>query len=124
MSNCALKYLPKLFGLPVEKKVGDLDYSLLRNSKTELTAEELGYCENDCLVVYYYIKKELEDYQRINKIPLTSTGHVRRELQELTRTNWKYRKKVYKAINTDAHVYNMLLDAFQGRLYASEIGFL
>lgn len=114
MSNCALKYLPKLFGLPVEKKVGDLDYSLIRHSKTELTTEELGYCENDCLVVYYYIKKELEDYQRINKIPLTSTGHVRRELQELTRTNWKYRKKVYKAINTDAHVYNMLLDAFQG----------
>lgn len=114
LSNCALKYLPKLFNLPVEKMVGDLDYNKLRHSKTKLDSIELGYCENDCLVVYYYIKKELEDYVRINKIPLTSTGHVRRELQELTRTDWKYRKKVNKAINTDGHVYNMLLDAFQG----------
>lgn len=114
LSNCALKYLPDLFKLPVEKKVGDLDYDKLRHSKTELTAEELGYCENDCLVVYYYIKKELEDYDRINRIPLTSTGHVRRELQDLTRTDWSYRRKVYKAINTDGHVYNMLLSAFQG----------
>ena len=59
ISNCALKELPKLFKLPVEKKVGDLDYDLLRNSKTDLTEKELGYCEYDCLVVYYFILEDL-----------------------------------------------------------------
>ena len=78
MSNCALKLLPKVFKLPVEKKVGDLDYILLRTPKTTLTKKELGYCEFDCLVVYHYIKRELETYERVDKIPLTSTGHVRR----------------------------------------------
>ena len=73
MSNCALKTLPEVFKLDVEKMVGDLDYSLLRNSKTKLSEKELKYCENDCLVVYKYILRELETYKRIDKIPITST---------------------------------------------------
>ena len=72
MSNCALASLPRLYKLPVEKKVGDLDYSKLRTSITELTDKEMGYCEYDCLVVYYYILQELETYERIDKIPLTN----------------------------------------------------
>ncbi len=41
MSNCGLKYLPDLFGLPVEKKVGDLDYTKLRHSNTKLDKIEM-----------------------------------------------------------------------------------
>ena len=114
MSNCALKYLPDLFKLPVEKLVGDLDYSLDRTSITPLSQKELGYCENDCLVVYHYILNELKTYEDIKHIPTTSTGKVRRELQDLTRTDFKYRRIVSRAINTDPHVYNMLQDAFMG----------
>ena len=114
MSNCALKYLPKLFKLPVEKKVGDLDYTLIRTPKTKLTEKELGYCEYDCLVVYYYIKRELETYERVDKIPLTSTGHVRRELKEKVLNDWSYKNKVHKAINTNPHIYNLLMQAFMG----------
>ena len=114
MSNCALKYLPKLFNLPVNKLVGDLDYSLDRTSITPLSDTELGYCENDCLVVYHYILNELKTYEDVKHIPTTSTGKVRRELQDLVRTNFKYRRIVYRAINTDPHVYNMLQDAFMG----------
>lgn len=114
MSNCALEKLPKLFNLPVEKKVGDLDYSLVRTSITPLSETELGYCENDCLVVYHYILNELKTYENVKHIPTTSTGKVRRELQELIRTDFKYRRIVYRAINTDPHVYNMLQDAFMG----------
>lgn len=114
MSNCALKMLPKIFMLPVEKKVGDLDYTLLRNSKTELTKKELGYCEYDCLVVYHYIKRELETYERVDKIPLTSTGHVRRELKELIVDDFDYKYKVKKAININPHIFNLLQEAFAG----------
>jgi hypothetical protein len=114
MSNCSLAKLPKLFNLPVEKKVGDLDYKLLRHSKTRLTKKELGYCEYDCLVVYEYIKYELKTYSDVYHIPITSTGHVRNELKELTRANYSYKNKVRKAVNTNGHIYNLLVAAFSG----------
>lgn len=114
MTNCALKLLPKVFMLPVEKKVGDLDYTLLRTPATILTTKELGYCEYDCLVIYYYIKKELETYKRVDKIPITSTGKVRRELKELVSNDWDYKRKVKKSININPHIYNLLLEAFAG----------
>lgn len=127
MSNCALEYLPDLFKLPVEKKVGDLDYSLERTSITPLSEKELGYCENDCLVVYHYILNELKTYEDVKHIPTTSTGKVRRELQDLVRTDFKYRRIVHKAINVNPHIFNMLQDAFMGGyvhanwVYADEI---
>ena len=127
MSNSSLAGLPKLFRLPVEKKVGDLDYTKLRHSSTPLTKEEMGYCEYDCLVVYHYIKRELETYERVDKIPTTSTGKVRRELKEETIKDYKYRRLVYKATNTNPHIYNLLLEAFMGGythanwIYADEI---
>ena len=114
MSNCALAGLPKLFNLPVEKKVGDLDYDLIRNSQTELTDTELGYCEYDCLVVYYYILEECKTYEDVKHIPTTSTGHVRRELYDLVLKDFKYRRIVSKAVNTNPHVFNLLQDAFMG----------
>lgn len=73
MSNCALAQLPKIFMLPVEKKTGDLDYDKIRTPATFLNEKELGYCEYDCLVVYHYIKRMLETYMRVDKIPITST---------------------------------------------------
>lgn len=127
MSNCSLKQLPKLFKLPVEKKVGDLNYDLLRNSKTVLTEKELGYCEYDCLVVYYYILEELKTYGDVKHIPTTSTGHVRRELMDLIMKDYKYRRIVGKAINIDPIIYNRMNDAFMGGythanwIYADEI---
>lgn len=114
MSNCALQLLPKIFMLPVEKKVGDLDYTLLRTPATTLTEKELGYCEYDCLVIYYYIKRELETYVRVDKIPITSTGKVRRELKDLVSNDWDYKRKVKKSINIDPHIYNLLQEAFAG----------
>ena len=114
MSNCALASLPRLYKLPVEKKVGDLDYSQLRTSITELTDKEMGYCEYDCLVVYYYILQELETYERIDKIPLTNTGHVRKELKDAVMEDYSYRNKVRRSINIDPHVYNLLVECFAG----------
>ena len=114
MSNCALKQLPKIFNLTEKKLVGDLDYSLIRTPLTKITAKELKYCENDCLIVYEYIQKEMEEYGTVKKIPRTSTGHVRRELFERIQNDYSYKNKVKKAINTDTHVYNLLVEAFMG----------
>ena len=127
MTNAKLEKLPSIYNLPVEKKVGDLDYSKIRHSKTPLTEKELGYCEYDCLVVYYYILFELKTYERVDKIPLTSTGHVRKELKDVIKDNYSYKAKVRKSINTNPHIYNMLVASFQGGythanyIYADEV---
>lgn len=76
-----------------------------------------GYCENDCAVVYQYIKKELERYKTVKDIPITATGHVRRELKEYLKNNYKYKYKVKNVINTDGHIYNLMVKSFAGRLY-------
>ena len=127
MSNVGLQYLPKMFDLPVEKKVGDLDYSKIRNPNTPMSEVELGYCEYDCLVLYHYILKELQVYEDVKHIPTTNTGKVRRELQNLVRTNFKYKRVVKKAINTNPIIYNRLCEAFLGGythanwIYADEV---
>lgn len=114
MSNTKLDNLSKVYNLPVKKLVGNLDYSKIRHSNTPLNAEELAYCENDCLVLYHYILFELSQYEYVSKIPVTSTGHVRKELKDLIEKDYKYKYYVRKSINTDPHVYNLLLMAFQG----------
>lgn len=127
MSNSSLEKLPDIYELPVKKLVGNLDYSLIRNSKTKLEEKELQYAENDCLVVYHYILKELETYETLKNLPLTSTGHVRKELKELVQNDYSYRNKVRRSINVDGHIYNLLISAFAGGythanwIYADEI---
>ena len=127
LSNVALKSLPDMFNLPVEKMVGDLDYRMLRTSETPLTEKEMKYCENDCLVVYHYIRYELQTYDNLDHIPMTSTGHVRKELKEKTRRDYKYRRLIGNSVNTNPHVYNLLIQAFMGGythanyLYADQI---
>lgn len=114
LSNLKLEKLPDVYNLPVRKKVGDLDYSLLRTPETPLTQTELDYCEYDCLVTYWYIKTELQTYERVDKLPKTSTGKVRKELQQIVLKNDKYKRAVSKQVNTFPVVYNMLVDAFAG----------
>ena len=121
MTNLPLKKIPEIYNLDVEKMVGDLDYTKIRHSKTELTEKELKYCENDCLVVYKYIQKELEQYETVKNIPLTSTGHIRREFKNKINKNWDYKNKVRKAINVDGHIYNLLVRSICWWLYSREL---
>ena len=114
MSNVSLEKLAETYKLKVKKLKGNLDYDVLRSPITKLTKKELLYCEHDCLVIYHYIKLELETYLRVDKIPLTSTGKVRRELQNEAYKNIYYRRKIRKSINTNPHIYNLLIECFQG----------
>ena len=114
MSNTKLEKLPDIYDLPVKKLAGDLDYTKLRHPKTILTDEELGYCRNDCLVLYYYIDFLLNTFLRVDKIPITSTGFVRRELKNLVSKDYAYKGKVRRSINTDPHIYNLLVASFMG----------
>ena len=56
LTNMKLESLPKNYNLPIKKQVGLLDYNKIRTNETELTDDELKYCEYDCLVIYELIK--------------------------------------------------------------------
>lgn len=71
------KLAENLVSHKIEKLVGDLDYSLCRNSKTELSTQELAYCNNDVEIVIDYIEEQIQQYGNITRIPLTNTGRVR-----------------------------------------------
>ena len=114
LSNTNLENLAKVYNLPFKKMVGDLDYKIIRSPETPLSEEELGYCENDCLIIYYYILMELETYETIDRIPITSTGKVRRELKDLMYKDFSYRLKASRACSIDPHVFNLLNECFMG----------
>ena len=114
MTNCSLEKISSQFNLDIKKKVGDLDYSLIRSSATNLSELEMSYCEYDCLVLYEYIKKELQEYGTLKNIPNTSTGKVRKQLHDRVDKDWEYRNKVARSVNTDGHIYNLLIQAFSG----------
>lgn len=83
----------------IHKRVGDLDYRKIRNSKTPLSPEEVGYCVNDVLVVMAYIDERIKADGSIGKIPLTKTGYVRKYCKnQCFYTEGKPRKKDYKRV--------------------------
>ena len=109
----------------VEKMVGDLDYSLTRHHKTELTLEEIGYCKNDIEVVNAYINEQIEQYSDITKIPMTNTGRVRTFVRNncyYTSTNHrktnkgKYTRyrKIMNDLTLEPDDYKQLKRAFMG----------
>ena len=112
----------------INKMVGDLDYKLLRNSKTELSQQELKYILNDGLVVMAYIQEEIESHKNnIGKIELTKTGKVRTLCRKnclygdsKSHRSFKAQKQFTKfsscisKLTLDVPTYKQLKRAFQG----------
>ena len=100
--------------LGVNKKVGDLDYNVIRTPKTYLTEKELNYCKYDVLVMYEGIKKELKEYKHIHDIPLTQTGKVRRVVKKRLTKEKGYLKFIAKLTPRSAEEYRRLTSAYAG----------
>ena len=102
----------------VKKMVGDLDYSLVRNSKTKLSKEEISYCVHDVLVVMAYIQECIDDEGWVCNIPLTKTGYVRRYVKHMTIGRGRNKNKRYmamiKKLTLEPDEYLELRDCFQG----------
>lgn len=108
----------------VSKMVGDLDYSLTRTYKTDLTDKEIKYCENDILIILSYIKEQIFILGDITKIPLTNTGRVRQYVRQNCyqgfnkksgkAANYARYKKIMKDLTLDGNIYKQLKFAFMG----------
>ena len=77
ISNSSLEKLSELYSLP-SKKTHDLDYSLARNTKTQLTDEEIRYCSLDVRILGDFHRWIMQNYHANGlDYPLTSTGLLR-----------------------------------------------
>lgn len=108
LEKCAEQYTN------IEKKVGELDYDAkLRSPLTRLSAQELEYCEYDCLVLYETIKYFRNQYGHVKSIPSTQTGTVRRAFRKEVSLRYIYDKQ---SMVPSVHEFKMLYCAFQGGL--------
>lgn len=89
-----------------KKKVGDLDYSIIRTPKTKLTFKEMQYCVNDVLVMNEYITEVMNDnllgksYRTFGDLPYTKTGVVRDRYRQNT---------IYSPVNAVREQYKDLM---------------
>lgn len=106
----------------LKKRVGDLDYSKVRGTKTHLTRKEIGYCMADVQILNTYINEKIdENHSNIGKIPLTNTGYVRRYVRKMCLPTKKAdrgkRMSYYAGIHNltiQPTEYKLLKRAFQG----------
>lgn len=98
----------------VAKKLGDLDYSLIRTSETELTSTELGYCEADIRVLLAYIQEKIETDGNISLIPLTNTGYVRNFCRKKCFERYQRYRGLMEVLTLDSDEYSQLKRGFMG----------
>jgi len=97
------------------KHVGDLDYHLIRHSKTPLTSEELGYCEADIRVLLAYIQEKIESDGDVTRIPMTNTGYVRNYCRkECFKKKYKEYKQLIGFLTLSPKEYKQLKRGFSG----------
>lgn len=105
----------------VAKKVGDLDYTVLRTPKTKLTQKEMDYCIFDLLVMVQGLKPYKEQYHHIFDIPYTLTGQVRIKVKELYADDFRFKKFVSEMMPQTYDDYLVQAKTFGGGYVASNV---
>lgn len=98
----------------IEKMTGDMDYRLIRHTKTPLTDKEKIYCSHDVKVVCAFIAECITDEnENISTIPLTSTGYVRRDVRSACFSYYGYHK-IISNLTLSPIAFKLSRDAFMG----------
>lgn len=77
--NTSLRSAAETLGTATRK--GDLDYHDLRGTQTVISEDEIEYCRGDVVALYEIMKIYKDQYKKIEKIPHTSTGIIRRDVK-------------------------------------------
>lgn len=100
--------------LPARKKVGLLDYRVMRTPRTPLTDDEIDYALADLDVMYYGLDALKKQYGHICNIPLTHTGKTRLACTERMKGEINYNKKVTELMPQTLDEYITQAHAFIG----------
>lgn len=112
LTNMNLDRFLKQMGVEVQKKIGQLDYDIVRYPWTELKDSELDYCVSDVQGLYQGLEKMMEkDGDNLITIPLTSTGYVRRDCKKAMRS---YPFKDLQMTLPPFELFELLVEEFRG----------
>lgn len=112
LTNVSLAVAAKQF-TRLEKKSGEeFNYNVERSPLTALTDEQLEYCAYDILCLNDIIKYYREKYERLQWIPLTSTGEVRKAFRKRVPPDYIF--KIRKLVPKSALIFCLLMRAFMG----------
>lgn len=119
VSGRNLEHLAKNY-TKTQKAVGDLDYSILRNSQTPITEKEYRYICNDVIILCEYGEYIFNTYGRKGFLPLTKTGILRNEVKQNISKEWK--NKIRQIYIQDKDTYNLFFKyLFRGGYVHSNI---
>lgn len=112
-SNMSLEKWSQSLKVVHPKLSGDnYNYDIIRYPWTHLSDEEIAYQAYDVLSVVEGIQMELyKDGDTLYKIPLTSTGYVRRDVKRAMK---KISHRLMYQLHMEENVYHMLKRAFRG----------
>ena len=116
LTNKPLEAVGKDVG--VQKMVGDIDHTLIRNSITPLSDEEMGYIVNDVLILIEFERQALAQEggtieQALRTIPITKTGYVRRRMRKAALADPAYEQLITELTLTE-ETYTLARHSFQG----------
>lgn len=101
-----------------QKMVGDIDYSIQRNSEDgkHMTEKEYKYCENDVLILCEYAQVYFDKYLSKGEIIYTETSIVRHALKKVFKETGELNHKDIRALYPETfNEYLFLMDyLFQG----------
>ena len=102
----------------VQKMVGDIDHTLIRNSITPLSDEEMGYINNDVLILIEFERQALAQEggsieQALRSIPITKTGYVRRRMRKAALADPSY-EQLISELTLSEETYTLARHSFQG----------
>ena len=102
----------------VQKMVGDIDHTLIRNSITPLSDEEMGYIDNDVRILIEFERQALAQEggsieQALHSIPITKTGYVRRRMRKVALADPAY-EELISELTLSEETYALARHAFQG----------
>lgn len=96
------------------EKLHSLNYDIIRTPLSVLSDEEMDYCTRDCEVLYIGIQDLLKTYKHIERIPITQTGRVRREVKSRVKKNKKTQELMIKLLPQNAYMYSIMKKCFCG----------
>lgn len=114
LMSLSLEKWAESLNLPVRKKVGLLDYRVMRTPLTPLTKDEIDYAIADLDVIYYGIMVLRNKYGHVYNIPLTHTGKTRLACTERMKNEVNYNRKVTSLMPQTLDEYIAQAHAFIG----------
>lgn len=116
LTNLSLANWAKTKNFMHQKLAGSLDYYKSRTPYTIMNDEEINYSLEDSVIVVEGIREYLNEYKHIKNIPLTQTGRVRKEVQNLMLKEYEWHRKMKGAYCNNIIEYKEHTSVFWGGL--------